>query len=180
MARAKKVVTQITIKTKLVRSPIESGWHFLLIEPKVAEQLGFEGRFRRVMCSINGDAAFHCALLPWGEQFYIIVNKKKRDSLGIVADDEVEVVLEKDTSKYGLPMPPEVKEVLRQDPEGDTLFHALTPGKQRSMLYWLSRTKDIDRRIHETLIFVEHLKNNDGKIDNKKLQAELKRPIADW
>jgi uncharacterized protein YdeI (YjbR/CyaY-like superfamily) len=77
-------------------------------------------------------------------------------------------------------MPPEVKEVLKQDPEGNKLFHKLTPGKQRSMLYWLSRTKDIDRRIHETLIFVEHLKTNDGKIDGKKLQQEMKRPIADW
>jgi len=180
MPRAKKPADQVRLKTKLVKSPIESGWHFLLIGPKVVEALAFEGRFRRVMCSINGDKAFHCALLPWGEQFYIIVNKKKRDSLGIAAGDEVEVILEKDTSKYGLPMPPEVKEVLRQDKEGDKLFHALTPGKQRSMLYWLSRTKDVDRRIHETLIFVEHLKNNDGKIDNKKLQQELKRPIADW
>jgi len=177
MARAKKAVEQITLTTTLVKSPIESGWHFLVIEPKLVETLEFEGRFRRVMCSINGDKAFHCALLPWGEQFYIVVNKKKRDSLGIVAGDEVEVVLEKDTSKYGLPMPPEVKEVLRQDPEGNKLFHALTPGKQRSMLYWLSRTKDIDRRIHETLIFVEHLKNNDGKVDGKKLQQEMKRPL---
>jgi len=177
MPRAKKAVVQITLKTKLVKSPIESGWHYLLIDPEVVGPLGFEGRMRRVMCSINGDEAFHCALLPWGEQFYIIVNKKKRDSLGIVAGDDVQVVLEKDTSKYGLPMPPEIKEVLRQDPEGDRLFHALTPGKQRSMLYWLSRTKDIDRRIHETLIFVEHLKNNDGKVDGKKLQQEMKRPI---
>ena len=62
-------------------------------------------------------------------------------------------------------MPPEVKEVLKQDPEGNKLFHKLTPGKQRSMLYWLSRTKDIDRRIHETLIFVEHLKKNGAPVD---------------
>ena len=115
-------------------------------------------------------------LLPWGDKFYIIVNKKRRDELGLAAGDMVDVILEKDESKYGLPMPPEVKEVLRQDKEGNKLFHALSPGKQRSMIYWLTRTKDIDRRIHETFIFLEHLKNNDGMIDNKKLQQEMKRP----
>ena len=97
--------------------------------------------------------------------------------LGIFVGDKVDVELTRDESKYGLPMPEEIREVLNQDPEGDRLFHQLTPGKQRSMLYWLTRTKDIDRRIHECLIFMEHLKTNEGKIDNKKLQQELKRPM---
>jgi hypothetical protein len=179
MPRATKTVTRLTVKAPLIKSE-DSGWHFLLIEQKTVTKLAFKDKFRRVLCSMNGAEKFHCALLPWGEQFYIIVNKKRRDELGLVAGDKVAVVLELDESKYGLPMPPEVKEVLKQDPEGNKLFHKLTPGKQRSMLYWLSRTKDIDRRIHETLIFVEHLKNNDGKIDGKKLQQEMKRPIADW
>ena len=161
----------------LLTNSTESGWHFLLVEKKAVDKFGFEDKFRRVLCSMNGGEHFHCALLPWGEQFYIIVNKKRREQLGLIAGDTVNVLLEKDESKYGLPMPEEVQEVLNQDPEGDRLFHELTPGKQRSMIYWLSRTKDVDRRIHETLIFVEHLKKNNGQIDNKKLQAELKRPI---
>jgi hypothetical protein len=160
----------------LLTNSADSGWHFLIVKKAVVKKFGFEDKFRRVMCSIEGSEAFHCALLPSRDEFYIIVNKKRREALGLVAGKRFDVLLEKDESEYGLPMPEEVREVLNQDPEGDRLFHELTPGKQRSMLYWLSRTKDVDRRIHETLIFMEHLKNNDGKIDNKKLQQELKRP----
>ena len=175
MPKAVKPVKSQRLKCLLTNSQ-ESGWHFLVVEGKVADKFGFTDKFRRVLCSINGSEPFHCALLPSGKEFYIVVNKKRREQLGIIAGDRVEVLLERDDSKYGLPMPEEIQEVLNQDPEGDRLFHDLTPGKQRSMIYWLTRTKDIDRRIHEALIFLEHLKNNDGRIDSKKLQQEMKRP----
>jgi len=37
--------------------------------------------------------------------------------------------------------------------------------------------KDVDRRIHTALIFIEHLKKNEGKIIQDQLDAELKRPV---
>ena len=74
-------------------------------------------------------------------------------------------------------MPDELKEVLKQDREGNKLFHKMTAGKQRSILYWVGQVKDIDRRIHTALIFIEHLKRNEGKIVHNELMAELKRPI---
>lgn len=168
---------QVRFKCKLVMSKTGSGWHFLVFGNRIEKKLGFEDKYRRVLCSINGSKKFHCALMPDGKEFYIIVNKNRRDALRIVAGDTVDVVLEKDESKYGLPMPPEVKEVLRQDNEADKLFHALTPGKQRSLLYWLSRVKDIDRRIQAALIVVEHLKENNGKVDGDKLHNEMKRSL---
>ena len=174
MAKPQK---SVKFKTELTKSTSDSGWHFLLVKKQIVAKLGFEGKFRRVVCTINDGESFQCALLPWGELFYIIVNKKKRDALGIVAGDKVDVLLEKDESKYGLPMPEEFQEVLNQDVEGDRLFHALTAGNQRSILYLLSKTKDIDVRIHQALLIVEHLKENDGKIIGKKLYEELKRPM---
>ncbi len=165
-------------KTELTKSPVDSGWHFLVISKAITAKFGFEGKFKRVVCTINGGESFQCALLPWGEMFYIIVNKKKRDALGIVAGDTVDVLLEKDESKYGLPMPEELEEVLKQDTEGDRLFHELTQGKQRSLLYLLAQPKDIDVRIHQALLVVEHLKEN-GKIIDSKLNEELKRPSFD-
>ncbi len=167
----------VKFKTTLTRSPADSGWHFLIVTKEIVAKFGFEGKFKRVVCTINGGESFQCALLPSGDLFYIIVNKIKRDNLGIAAGDTVDVLLEKDESKYGLPMPEEFEEVLKQDPDGDTMFHALTAGKQRSILYLLSKPKDIDVRIHQALLIVEHLKENEGKIIDKKLYEELKRPI---
>ena len=168
---------KVKFKTTLTRSPADSGWHFLIVTKEIVAKFGFEGKFKRVVCTINGGESFQCALMPSGDLFYIIVNKRKRDALGIVAGETVNVLLEKDESKYGLPMPKEFAEVLKQDGEGDRLFHGLTAGKQRSILYLLSRPKDLDVRIHQGLLIVEHLKENDGKIIDKNLYEELKRPM---
>ena len=174
MSQPKK---NVKFKTDLVESTTGSGWHFLLVTKDVVDKFGFEDKFRRVVCTMNGGESFQCALLPWGDLFYIIVNKKKRDAIGIVAGDVVNVLLNRDESKYGLPMPEEFEEVLKQDSDGDRLFHNLTAGKQRSILYQLSKPKDIDLRIHQALLIVGHLKENDGKINDKKLYEELKRPM---
>ncbi len=168
----------VKFKTILTRSPgYESGWHFIPVEAKIGEMFDKKDGSRRVVCTINGSESFQCALLPSNGDFVIVVNRVKRTSLRIVDGDEIEVVLAKDESRYGLPMPEELREVLNQDPDGDELFHSLTPGKQRSILYFIGKVKDIDKRIHTALIFVEHLKRNDGKIDSGRLQKELKRPV---
>ncbi len=172
-----KPQNQVKFKTELVRSTNDSGWHFLLVTADIVAKFGFEGKSKRIICTINDGEGFQCALLPWGELFYIIVNKKKRDAIGIVAGDVVNVLLAKDESKYGLPMPEEFQEVLNQDPDGNRLFHGLTAGKQRSLLYQLAKPKDIDVRIHQALLIVDHLKENDGKIIDKLLYEELKRPM---
>ncbi len=163
-------------KTELTRAMPESGWVFLVITREIANKFPTDGKSRRVVCQINNGEPFQCAILPWGEIFYIIVNKKRRDAIGVEIGDTVNVTLTEDESKYGLPMPEEFKEVLNQDPEGDKLFHSLTAGKQRSILYLLGNVKDIDNRIHQALIIVEHLKEH-GKIIDKELYEELKRPM---
>jgi len=167
----------VTFKTTLISSPNNSGWHFVDVPAKVGKKFEKKDKSRRVVCTINGSETFQCALLPSDGDFVIVVNKTKRDRLGIVANDKITVELKADESKYGLPMPAELKEVLRQDREADKLFHALTAGKQRSVLYLIGKINDIDRRIHAALIFVEHIKKNEGKIVGDQLYHELKRPI---
>lgn len=170
------MVKKARFKVVMNRSSVESGWHFIPVEAKIAKRFEKKDGTRRVVCTINGEVSFQCALIPWGEIFTIIVNKAKREKLGVAAGDMVSVELTADESKYGLPMPEELQEVLNQDPDGDRYFHALTAGKQRSILYFVGKIKDIDKRIHTALIFIEHLKKNDGKIISDQLQEELKRP----
>ena len=165
----------------LTRGDDEWGWYFLRFSPKKVSALKFaDKKSRRVVCTLNGRHTFQCALLPNGGEYCIIVNKKIRDKIGIADGDKVIVQLELDKSKYGLPMPPEFKEALRQDKEGDRLFHALTPGKQRTMIYYISKPKDVDRRIFYALALIEHLKNNDGKIIFPKLAEEFKSTKFDF
>ena len=164
-------------RSEITSSPEMLGWHLLLIPAKHGNKFEKKNGSRRVVCTINGTETFQCALMPHNTDFMIIVNKVKRQRLGVVAGDRVSVELKADESKYGLPMPSEFREVLKQDPKGSKLFHKLTAGKQRSILWWIGKIKDIDKRIHTALIFLEHLKDNDGKIVHDRLTEELKRPI---
>lgn len=170
----------IKFKATLTRSTLDTGWHFLVIGRRIADKFPVREKTRRVICSINGAKPFPCALMPWGDEFYIMVNKARRAALGIEAGDKVSVELTPDDSKYGMPMPAELKEVLKQDREGNRFFHALTAGKQRSLLYYIGKIRTIDGRIHAALIVMEHLKKNDGKLDGETLYHELKRPIAEF
>lgn len=149
------------------------GSHFAV--PDVVARIFTDTGSRRVVCTLNGSVEYPCALLPRGDgSFLIMVNKKTRDKLGLKAGTPVSVSLRQDDSKYGLPMPEEFAELLAQDEEGNRLFHALTPGKQRTLLYIIGQPKNSDVRLLRALAITEHLKTNAGKIDYKKLNGDLK------
>ena len=176
--------TSVSFKTRLIATGTKPAYHFLRIEQKWAKALQFPGNLRRCRCTVNGKLKFPCSLLPSGEEkgsFYIWINKANREKYGLNAGDEVEVELVRDDSKYGMPMPAEFKEVLRQDKEAKKLFDALTPGKQRSFIWYTIRYKDEDRRIQAALIIMDHLKKHDGKTVWKELSEELKmRREPEW
>ena len=134
-----------------------------------------DGEDRRVICTLNEKVEYQCAMLPRGDGSYLItVNKKIRDQLKLQAGSQIQVSLKKDDSEYGLPMPEEFAEVLAQDAEGDKLFHALTAGKIRTLLYIAGNVKSSEKRIGRAFAIVEHLKMNAGKIDYKILNASIK------
>lgn len=172
-----KLVKSMKFKTQLA-SYGDGMWVYVPVSREQAAKFDFPNpRFKRVMCSINGNEAYHCALMPSGSgDFIISVNKAKREEWGLKVGDPLKIELEIDTSKYGLPMPEEFRAVLDQDPDGDKLFHELSPGKQRSLLYIAGQKADVDLRIHRALAIVNHLKENNGKVIGEKLDHEMKRP----
>lgn len=172
-----KAPKTVRFETKLASEPPGSGWHFIIVEAKTGEKFEKKEGSRRVVCSINGNEGFQCALMPSGGRFYIMVSKEKRARFGISAGDGITVELTSDESEFGAPMPEELQEVLNQDPDGQQYFDKLTAGKKRSIMYFVGKIKDVDKRIHTALIFVEHIKKNDGKIIQEQLTQELKRPI---
>lgn len=130
---------------------------------------------KRVLCTLNGDITLHSALMPDGKGgFYILINKEVRSKTGLVRGQEVTVELAPDTSRYGMDMPAELEELLAQEEEGDRLFHALTPGKQRSLIHWVSTVKSPEKRLKRALVMLRHLTGHKGKLDWKKLNEELK------
>lgn len=148
-------------------------FHIVVLEDRAKPFI--EGNDRRVVCTLNGSLEFQCALMPKGDgHFFININKKIRDKLKLQLGSMVEVSLRKDESEYGMPMPEEFAEILAQDEAGNRLFHALTPGKQRTLLYYAGLPKTSDTRLKHSLVMVEHLKANNGKIDFKQLNLDMK------
>lgn len=150
-------------------------WAFHILVPEAVSKIFLDQGNARVVCTLNDTLSFQCALMPKGEGVYFInINKKIRDELKLKLGMQVQASLVRDDSTYGLPMPEELRELLELDEEGDRLFHALTPGKQRNLLYIAGQPKTSDKRIERALVVVEHLKANGGKIDFKQLYHDLK------
>ena len=149
------------------------GYHIPIPEP-IAQIFLSQGD-RRVVCRLNDAVEFQCALMPKGDGSYFInINKKLRDKLGLKLGMQVQASLRKDDSEYGLPMPEELAELLQQDEDGNALFHALTPGKQRTLLYIVGSPKTSDTRLRRAIVVVEHLKSNGGKINFRRLNEDMK------
>ena len=152
-------------------------WSYHIKVPKPIANHFTEMGDKRVVCRLNDTLEFQCAIMPAGDGvFFININKKIRDQLKLKEGSKVIAHLEKDNSEYGLPFPEELKELLEQDSEGNKLFHALTPGKQRNLIYAVGQVKNTDLRIHRAMVILDHLKKNAGKINFRQLNQELRPP----
>ena len=164
---------QITIVTTLETFDWSIWYYHFPIDKETTEKLKDE-KSGRVVCLINGEAKIHSALMPLGEGSYIMVNKKVRQQLGLEEGDTVTLELTKDQSTYGIPMPESLQVLLDQDEVGSKYFHALTPGKQRSLIYIVSKVKNVDKQINKGLAILEHLSETQGKLDFKQLNDRIK------
>ncbi|MEM7161735.1 MAG: DUF1905 domain-containing protein [Bacteroidota bacterium] len=137
--------------------------------------LSFIGDNARIKCSINGNKPFQGALMPMGDgDYFVIVNKKRRKEWSLELNQDIHVVLEKDNSKYGLPLPLEFEELLYQDPDGNELFHSLTPGKQRSLLYMIGKPKSEQKRLEKAVVVLNYLRKSGGKVNFADLNEAFK------
>lgn len=149
----------------------------VVVPSEIASRFHAEGT-KRVVAKLTSESMsveYQCGLIPRGKgKTVIMVNKDHRAKLSIDAGSVVLVQLRKDDSEYGLEMPEELAELLRQDAEGDRFFHALPEGKRRTLLYIVSSMKNPIRRIERAIAVVEHLKAREGKIDYRQLNNDLK------
>lgn len=155
----------VRFRSKLEITDSSPPWHILRVPRSKVEAFGFKGNLRRVVCTLNETETFNCALFPSKGDYFITLNKKLRDKLGLEIGKTVTIELSPDESKYGMPTPEEFAELLRQDPDGERLFNALSPGNQRLMLKLIVFGKDEDKRIIRSLVGLELLKKCDGKFE---------------
>ncbi len=148
-------------------------WSYYLAIPQQAANSFIDENDRRVICTLFG-THLHSALMPKGDIYFIYLKKDFMKKHGLVENDEVEILLEKDTSDYGIPMPASFQELLYQDEEGSMYFHELTKGKQRSLIHLVGKVKNVDSQLAKGLAIMHHLKEANGTLDFKRLNVLIK------
>jgi len=153
-------------------------WAFHFKVPKEIHANYHKEKIKRVIVSINNHPHIHSGFMPAGDGVYFImlskdIMKKHKLALG----EKVTVSIQKDESKYGMPISEEMEELLYQDPEGAEFFEQLTPGKIRSLLHYVNKMKSSDKRIEKSIIILSHLKANNGTLDWKMLNQAFKDGI---
>ncbi len=147
---------------------------FFAVPDEVARNL-IGGSDRRVVCTVNRKERYHCAIHADGQGGYrIMLNRQRCRKLGLVRGEAITVELEKDRTEYGLAMSDELREVLGQNTEAHTLFHALTKGRQRTLIYWSDNVKNPDIRIRRAPVMTGHLVSQNGMVDFKGMNVEMK------
>jgi hypothetical protein len=132
-------------------------------------------KIKRLVCTLNNKETIHCALLSMGNgTYFIMVNATLRKKLHLTVGSILNVKLEEDKSKYGIPMPEEMAEILAQDSEVDVIFHSLTPGKQRTLLYQIGLPKTTESRIKKAVLITRYLAEVNGKIDFREMNEYIK------
>jgi len=158
-----------TFKTTLsAYSAPYSGFYVSI--PEEVSSFFVSKNIKRFTCNINDEIEFPCALLSRSNGLhYIMINKANQKKLNVQVGEQLDLKLSADESKYGMPMPEEMEVLLQQDPDADKLFHALTAGRQRSLLFMIGKPKSSAIRLNKALAVCEYLKTTGGKVDIPEL-----------
>jgi uncharacterized protein YdeI (YjbR/CyaY-like superfamily) len=144
--------------TEYTLERLGKGMHFIMLDNKTVARLTKNGN-KRVICKLNGQIEFHCAIMHKKEGGHFInIGLTICKKLKIKAGANVNAVFTVDNSEYQFDMPEELQEVLLSDPEADQIFQSLTKGNQRGLIYLVSVVKSSDKKIERALKMAEKLK----------------------
>ena len=147
---------------------------YFIVPDSIVQEIK-KNKIKRLLCKLNNSIEYSCAIMPLGNGIYFInVNKDIRKKVGVIIGSEIEVILKPDESKYGIPLPEEMEELLKMDEEANHIFHTLTKGKQRSLLYIIGKPKNTDSRLNKAVLITRYLKLVNGKLDFKEMTEYLK------
>ncbi|MFC5623912.1 YdeI/OmpD-associated family protein [Algoriphagus winogradskyi] len=143
------------------------------IPSEISSQL-MEAHNRRVLVWIKSEGPFHMALMKAKDYWYVLVNQDLRKRFNLNENSTFQLKIDSDTSEYGHEMPEELQVLMDQDEEGASFFKSLTPGKQRMMVYTVTKVKSPESRMRKALAIIHHLKLVQGKLDYKQLNEMIK------
>ncbi len=157
MAKKKNIEPLVEFKTSIEELQHLSG-HYFELSPSIIKKLG--GKMSvRLIATVNKKLSWQCGPMALGKgSAYITISAKRMKELGVKPGDIIHISLVKDESKYGVDVPEELAELLKQDPEGEERFHFLTPGMQRYIINYVGTVKSSRLRVEKAVMLITNLK----------------------
>lgn len=145
------------------------GMHSVVIPNQIAIPFIEKGHSRvKVQATFETKTIeFFAAVRKYHGQYTMMFSKNKQKELGLLPNDYFQMQFFEDTSKYGVDVPEEFEAVLLSDYDAYQIFESFTKGKQRGIIYMITRFKDSQKKIDKTLVLCENLKR--GIRENKDL-----------
>ena len=132
--------------------------HYIMLDEKLVTKLTKDNN-KRVVCTINKTEKLHAAIMHKKEGgHFIVIGAAVCKKLKLKTGAELHASFVIDKTEYQFEMPEELKEVLDTDDEANKIFHALTTGNQRGLIYLLSLVKASDKKIERALKIAERIK----------------------
>jgi Bacteriocin-protection, YdeI or OmpD-Associated/Domain of unknown function (DUF1905) len=133
--------------------------HHFMLDKKIVTTLT-KGGNKRAICKLNDEIEFHCAIMPKKEGGHFVnVGLSICKKLKLKEGSKISATFSVDKTDYQFEMPEELREVLNTDAKAEKLFHSLTDGNQRGLIYLVKQVKSVDKRIERALKIVEQIKN---------------------
>jgi len=146
-----------------------TGTHQIHLPEKVAKSF-VEANHKRIKVNAfykDNSIVIYAALYFRNGIYSIGFGKRYQKDLQLPYGENFSLQICEDDSKYGVAMPEEFQAVLDSDWEAFEKFEALTAGKKRSLIFYISRFKQVQTKIDKALIISENLKM--GITDTKLL-----------
>jgi hypothetical protein len=144
-----------TFSVRLIGRGPGGSWAHMPVPFNVEKTFGARGRVA-VRGTIN-DVVYRSSILPRGDgTHYMAVNQTIRAAASAGIGDQVKVVMEPDTQKRTIVVPPWLEKALAQAAQ-DKTFHALSYSHRKELVDWISQAKKPEtraRRIEKCLLML--------------------------
>ena len=149
-----------TFKAVLTGPEIRGTWTYIVLPFDVVAVYGARGQVK-VRGTING-VPYRGSAMPQGDgTHYMVVNKGLRDQVGVARGDEVEVVMDVDSERREVEVPPELKGLLADDADSLAAFEKRSYSRQNEYCQWVREAKQQETRLRRAAKAVEMIR--DGK-----------------
>jgi len=132
---------------------VANSHHYVHLDSKIVDE--FEKREKtRLLCVVDNTVSYSCQIKKKGETYFIMISASNLKKLKKKVGDEVEFEICQHPNPLGVDVPEVLEVFLSQDPEAQAIYNTFTDGKKRTLIFAISRVKNIDLQVQKITDFL--------------------------